>query len=89
MPRSTVTRITIARLFNLGSYEHIRYEVTVEVPEGRSASSALIGLETVLSRLSPKRPVGTPSTSELATAFARLERLKTLSDEEFKVGMKE
>lgn len=28
-----VTKITIGRLFNLGSYEHVRYELTVEIRE--------------------------------------------------------
>ena len=30
-----ITKITVGRLHNLGNYEHVRYELTVEVPEGQ------------------------------------------------------
>ena len=48
-----ISKITVARLFNLGSYEHVRYELTVDVSEKESTSAALIGLERILNCLSP------------------------------------
>ncbi|HEY4415919.1 MAG TPA: hypothetical protein VGO57_09525 [Verrucomicrobiae bacterium] len=53
-----VSKITIGRLFNLGNYEHIRYEITAEIPAGESPATALIGLENILAGLNPKRPNG-------------------------------
>jgi len=49
-----ITKITIGRLYNLGSYEHVRYELTAEVPPGESPATAIIGLEKIISALSPK-----------------------------------
>jgi hypothetical protein len=49
-----ITRITIGRLYNLGSYEHIRYELSVEIPQGESAATVMMGMENVLSALNPK-----------------------------------
>ena len=51
-----ITKITIGRLYNLGSYEHIRYEVTVEIPEGADVSKTLIHLETALNTLAVRPP---------------------------------
>ncbi len=48
-----VTSITIGRLYNLGNYEHVRFELTVEVPEGRSAAAALANTVTVLKGFGP------------------------------------
>jgi hypothetical protein len=39
-----ITKITIGRLYNLGSYEHVRYELTAEVPQGESPATAIIGM---------------------------------------------
>lgn len=52
-----VTKITIGRLYNLGNYEHVRYEISAEVNEDGCASMALTGLERVLNGLNPKCPV--------------------------------
>ena len=52
-----VSQFTIGRLFNLGSYEHIRYEVRVEVPEGASAGETLTRVEKLIGRLVVKPPV--------------------------------
>jgi hypothetical protein len=51
-----VSKITIGRLFNLGNYEHVRYEVSVDVPEGDSAKDALVGLKRAIESLNPKPP---------------------------------
>lgn len=52
-PAPRVSRLTVARLFNTGSYQHVRYEVSVDVPEGASPATALIGLERILECLNP------------------------------------
>lgn len=52
-----ITRITMARLHNLGNYEHVRYEVTVDLPAGTSPASVARDLEDTLNALEPKCPV--------------------------------
>jgi hypothetical protein len=54
---SHVSRISIARLYNLGDYEHARYEVTVEVPEGADAAVTFQNLEEIVEALNPKCPI--------------------------------
>lgn len=56
MDKTKITRITIGRLYNLGSYEHVRYELALEIPDGQSASAAVDGAERIFSALSPKEP---------------------------------
>lgn len=56
-PQSRVSKITVGRLHNLGNYEHIRYEITVDVPEGASASQTISNIGRVLDGLDPKPPV--------------------------------
>lgn len=58
-----ISKITIGRLYNLGSYEHVRYELTAEIPAGDSPTTALIGMEKILAALSPK--TSTHSRDEL------------------------
>jgi hypothetical protein len=48
-----VTRLTVARLYNLGRYEHKRYEICVEVPEGADATAAFRELNNILWDLRP------------------------------------
>lgn len=50
-----VTSITVARLHNLGNYEHVRYEITVAVPDGAKPSEVLADLQAVLSDLAPSK----------------------------------
>ncbi len=66
-----ISRITIARLHNLGNYEHVRYEVTVELPLGTSPASVARELEETLAELEPKRPV---SLYELGHAIKLLSK---------------
>jgi hypothetical protein len=80
-----ITKITIGRLYNLGSYEHVRYEISVEVPEGESSATALIGLEKVVTALSPK--THTHSRDELRREAIRLEIMGkelALTEDEFR-----
>lgn len=52
-----VTEITIGRLFNLGDYEHIRYEIKVSVEPNESAQAAFTGVERLLAAIRPKSPL--------------------------------
>lgn len=77
-----VSKITIGRLFNLGSYEHVRYEMTVEVKEGESAAAAVIGMERILEGLKPNRCIA--SDAELKRETLNLDRMHKMTDEEWK-----
>lgn len=70
------TKLTIARLFNLGSYEHIRYEITVELAEGDSAEKTIIGLEKVMESLKPECKTAVKSRSDLRRDAARIAELR-------------
>jgi len=48
-----VSKITVGRLFNKGNYEHVRYELTVDVKEGESAAAAITGMERILEAMKP------------------------------------
>lgn len=56
LPGPRISRITIARLHNLGNYEHVRYEVTVELPPGTSPASVLHTLDRLVAELEPRGP---------------------------------
>lgn len=79
--KSRVSRISIGRVYNLGNYEHVRYEVTVEVPEGQSASKAIVGLEKIIAGLAPLRCIKTEA--ELKRSAANIERMEKLTTEEW------
>lgn len=51
-----ISRMTVGRLHNLGNYEHIRYEISVELPEGVNPAKTLAEVETILNNLEPKQP---------------------------------
>jgi hypothetical protein len=76
-----ITKITIGRLFNLGSYEHIRYELCAEVADGESAEKALTGIERILEALNPKAI--TKSQGETDREIVRLEAMRRMDDDEF------
>lgn len=50
-----ISRISIGRVYNLGNYEHIRYELTVDVKEGESAAAAFAAVENIIAGLKPDR----------------------------------
>lgn len=50
-----VTALTVARLHNLGNYEHIRYEVTVAVPDAASTGAVLADVTAMLDDLRPNK----------------------------------
>jgi hypothetical protein len=80
-PKSRVSKISIGRVYNLGNYEHVRYEITVDVPEGQSAAKAIVGLEHVIAGLKPLRHIN--EEHELARDAANIERMKKYTDEEW------
>ena len=51
--KSRVSKITVARLFNLGNYEHIRYEITADVPKGGSPKQTLMDALRIVALLKP------------------------------------
>lgn len=51
-----VSRFSVGRLHSLGNFEHVRYEVTVDVPFGSRASDVLRAVDDMLRDLSPKQP---------------------------------
>lgn len=56
-PQPRVTEIAITRLFNLGNYEHVRYEIRVNVPDTADPYTVLENVETVINGLNPNSPV--------------------------------
>lgn len=54
-----ITHVESARLHNLGNYEHVRYQIMVELPLGASPASVVGELEQVLADLEPKCPWST------------------------------
>lgn len=51
-----VTRLSIGRLCNLGNFEHIRYEVSVEIPEGVDVTKTLKAIEEALNIMAVRPP---------------------------------
>lgn len=55
--RPKITSISIARLYSLGNYEHVRFELTAEVPDGCSAKATMLELAAICARMRPvKKP---------------------------------
>lgn len=73
-----ITKITIGRLYNLGSYEHIRYELTAEVKDGESAATAITGMEKILAGLAPLKNACIKSAGELQRLANEVEEMKTM-----------
>lgn len=83
--KTHVSRISIGRVFNLGNYEHVRYEITVDVAEGGNAEQTLVSLENIIADLKPLENAGIPSERELKRQTLEIERLKALSDEQWQI----
>jgi len=82
-----VTKITIGRLYNLGSYEHVRYEISVEVRDGESAKDAMLGVEKILTALAPESKCCVQSQGEIEREKHRVDGMfldLQLPDEEFR-----
>ena len=78
-----IAKITIARLYNLGNYEHIRYELTVDVKEGESAHTAVVGLERILAGLKPLKNLIIHTAADLDRAAKEIEEMKTMPAADF------
>ncbi len=76
-----ISKITVARLYNTGNYEHVRYEMCVDVAEGESASAAFAGITSILSRLKPDR--SRPESDEIERDALQVVRMRTCTDEEW------
>lgn len=83
-PKPRITKITLGRLYNLGNYEHVRYDLTVEVPDGASATKAIIGMERIIAGLSPLKNSPTRDECHLRLDAAYIAKLKSLNAEEWK-----
>jgi len=73
-----ITKITIGRLYNLGNYEHVRYELTAEVKDGESATTAITGMEKILVGLAPLKNACIKSAGELKRMANEVEEMKTM-----------
>lgn len=56
--KARVARVGIGRLYNLGNYEHIRYDLTIEIPEGVDVKESVSKMRQILRALKPKRSEG-------------------------------
>lgn len=54
-PNARVTSISVSRLFNLGNYENVKYDIAAELPEGTSAKAVLLQLASTVWALGPIR----------------------------------
>lgn len=81
--KTRITRITIGRLYNLGSYEHVRYELTVEIPEGESPTAAVLGMEKILEGMKPVKTQCVDSEHEIKRREAEVLKVETLSPEQW------
>lgn len=73
-----ITKITIGRLYNLGSYEHVRYELTAEIKDGESAKDAVTGMEKILAGLAPLKTACISTESEIAHKTKEIQDMKTM-----------
>lgn len=76
MDKTKITRVTIGRLYNLGSYEHVRYELTVEIPDGESASKAVAGIERIFAALNPREPGSVQTETTILHDTRRVQDMK-------------
>lgn len=83
-PKPRITKITLGRLYNLGNYEHVRYDLTVEVPDGASATKSILGMERIIAGLSPLKNARVRDVGDLRRDAAYIAKLKSLNAEEWK-----
>lgn len=77
-----VSRITIGRLHNLGNYEHVRYEISVDVGKSDEPGEVLIGLEKILDNLQARSGVAEYEVRNAREVLAKPEG--ELSDYEYR-----
>lgn len=71
-----IKAITIGRVYNLGNYEHVRYEIQAICDEG-DAQLTIIALERLIDGLRPA--VGIKSKAELDRDATRIAEMRTMS----------
>ena len=71
-----ISKITVGRLYNLGSYEHVRYELTVEIQSEESATKTLEGIERIFSALNPKETGCVPTETDVRHDERRVADMK-------------
>lgn len=81
--QTRVTRVTVARLHNIGNYEHVRFEVSAEIAPGDSAAETIVGLERLLEAMDP-RDKPTASEIDIRNRKAQWEDLMAMSEEDFR-----
>jgi len=80
---SKVRTITLGRLYNLGNYEHIRYEIAVDLDPAEDPSEMLIGLSRIMESLKPLEKYQCPTERSLERARKDILRHEAMSDEEY------
>lgn len=74
---SRISKFTVGRLYNLGNYEHIRYELTVDIAEGDDAAEAIVGVERILAGLAPDKSI--KDFDSIRRDEERIQRMRTMS----------
>lgn len=80
MSTARVSRVSVGRVYNLGNYEHVRYEITVDIPGGESATRAIIGVERILAGMKPIKDE-VHSAAQIAHASGEISRMKEATDD--------
>lgn len=75
--KTHINRITIGRVYSLGNYENIRYEISAEVAPGESAAKTLIALERIVCLLAPERQAGVQSEQQIRCLLNRVKLLRS------------
>ena len=73
-----ITKITIGRLYNLGNYEHVRYDLTVEINAEESAESAMLGMEKIINGLAPLKNACVSTELELTRKAEEIDEMRTM-----------
>lgn len=72
-----VSSITVGRVYNLGNYENMRYELTIELREDEHPGPVISHLEIVFKALNPKSPVSSFALEQAFKLLAIPEHLRT------------
>lgn len=81
--KSRIVRISVGRLYNLGSYENCRYDLTVDVAEHESAARCVRAIEKILAGLAPLKPQQLMSPEEANRERERIGKMLKMKPEEF------
>lgn len=73
-PKARITSIAVSRLYNLGNYQNVKYDLAAEVPPGVSAKKILLQLTHTLGLLKPIFEPGCRDEWEVALQKSEKER---------------